>query len=53
MAKRSFSTIVSLFDIFGSALAVSRAVEGRRQPSARDLRNLGIDPANFRHIGRF
>jgi hypothetical protein len=53
MANRAISTIGSFFEVFGSALAVSRAIEGRRQPPARDLAVLGIDPASFRNIRRF
>jgi len=51
MSKRStFSTIGSFIDMIGSAVAVSSAVESRRKPRARDLRNLGIDPERFRGI---
>jgi hypothetical protein len=54
MTKRStFSAIGEFLDLFGSAVAVSNAVENRRQPASRDLRNLGIDPAEFRKMGRF
>jgi hypothetical protein len=48
--RKSFARIGEFFEIFGSAVAVSRAVEGNRQPSARDLRTLGIDPAAFGKI---
>lgn len=44
--------IGELFDIFGSAIAAASAVEARRQPKARDLRTLGIDPERFRQIGQ-
>lgn len=48
--QRTFARIGELFDIFGSAVAASRAVEGNRQPEARHLRKLGIDPTAFRNI---
>lgn len=50
MANRTVSAISGFFDVFASAISVSHAVESRRQPKARDLRNLGIDPAAFRDI---
>lgn len=53
MAKRALSAIDSFFEVFGSAVAVSRAIESRQRPNSRDLRNLGIDPAKFRSIHRF
>jgi hypothetical protein len=53
MAKRALSTIGSFLETFGSAVAVSRAIESRHQPSSRDLRKLGIDPAKFRNIHWF
>lgn len=42
--------IRSIFDALGSAIAVSAAIDGRRQPKARDLQQLGIEPATFRQI---
>ncbi len=54
MTKRStFSAIGEFLEMFGSAVAVSSAVENRRQPASRDLRNLGIDPTEFRKLGGF
>lgn len=50
MARRALSTIGNFFEVFGSAVAVSRAIESRHQPSPRDLRRLGIDPVKFRAI---
>lgn len=35
------------FAVLGAATAAAAAVEGHRRPRARDLRTLGIDPANF------
>jgi hypothetical protein len=53
MSRRTLSAIGGIFEIFGSAISASRAVEGRRNPSARDLKNLGIDPSQFRAINKF
>ena len=50
--RSALSAIGNFFDMIGSAVAVSRAVEGSRQPRAADLARLGIDPAKFRRIGR-
>jgi hypothetical protein len=50
--RNAMSAIGSFFDVFGSAVAASRAVEAGRTPSARDLRTLGIDPAVFGKIVR-
>jgi hypothetical protein len=36
----------------GDALAVAASVRQERQPDARNLRGLGIDPEQFRRIGR-
>jgi len=50
--RNPFSAIGEFFDFFGSAVAVSRAVEANRVPRASDLRRLGIDPKAFGSIGR-
>jgi hypothetical protein len=50
--RNAFAAFGSFFDTIGSAIAVARAVEGRRAPRAADLRRLGIDPAHFRTIGK-
>jgi hypothetical protein len=50
--RNALSAIGGFFDMFGSAVAVSRAVDANRQPNAHHLRNLGIDPAAFRDIRR-
>jgi hypothetical protein len=42
-----------LFTVFGNAIAAASAVSQGRQPAARDLRGLGIDPEQFRQIKRF
>jgi hypothetical protein len=44
------STLMSAVSILGSAIAAAAAVESGRQPRARDLRGLGIDPKQFREI---
>lgn len=50
--RKTFARIGEFMDVFGSAVAVTRAVEGGRQPRARDLRALGIDPESFGKINR-
>jgi hypothetical protein len=50
--RNAMSAIGDFFEIFGSAIAVSNAVEARTAPRARDLRTLGIDPALFGKINR-
>jgi hypothetical protein len=53
MSNRHISRTISNFiQAFGSAVAAASAVERGRTPSARDLRNLGIDPEQFRGIRR-
>jgi len=39
--------------IFGSAIAAASAVNQGREPNARDLNALGIDPEKFRQIRKF
>ncbi len=50
--RSALSAIGGFFEVIGSAVAVSQAVENNRRPRASDLRTLGIDPARFREIGR-
>jgi len=50
MNKRS--KISAFFGTIGSAIAVAAAVEGRQKVNTADLRNLGIDPAQFERIRR-
>jgi hypothetical protein len=50
--RNALSKISGIFELFGSAVAASRALEANRQPSAADLRVLGIDPIAFRKIVR-
>ena len=50
--RKPLGRIGVLVRTFGSAVAVSRAVEANRQPRASDLRMLGIDPTEFRKIVR-
>lgn len=44
--------LAQLFDILGSAVAAAAAEDRGQAPRARDLRNLGIDPATYRNIRR-
>ena len=50
MNKRS--RISTFFGTIGSAINVAAAVEGRHKVNVADLRNLGIDPAQFDRIRR-
>lgn len=50
--KSLFARLGSVFDAFGSAVAVASAVEAGRVPQSKHLRTLGIDPEAFRSIGR-
>jgi hypothetical protein len=49
-ARNAFAAIGDFFDTLGSAVAVSRAVQARKMPRARDLKQLGIDPEQFATI---
>lgn len=51
--NKFFATLDTFVTVFGSAAAVSAAVESGRAPKAKHLDNLGIDPVAFRNIGRF
>lgn len=53
MYTPSRSRFGELIGIFGSAIAAASAVNHGRQPNARDLRALGIDPEKFRQIKQF
>ena len=46
------SRIAGFFNLLGSAVAASAAVERRAKPEARDLRILGVDPEQFGRIAR-
>lgn len=50
--RSALAAIGGFLEVFGSAVAVSRAVDANRQPSARHLRTLGIDPKAFGEIIR-
>jgi len=50
--KSILATLGTFVEVFGSAAAVSNAVEAGRAPKARHLRTLGIDADAFRSIGR-
>lgn len=47
-----FNRVGGFIDYVGSAAAIVGAVESGRSPSARDLKALGIEPEQFRAIGR-
>lgn len=49
---RKPSLFRDLFNMFGAANAAAAATHEHRNPSARDLRALGIKPEQFRAIGR-
>jgi hypothetical protein len=46
------NAIFEAFSILGDAIATAAAVRNHRQPDANRLRNLGIDPEQFRQIHR-
>lgn len=45
--------IGEFFDMMGSAIKAAAALEAGRRPTARDLRQLGIDPVRFNGIKSF
>jgi len=47
------SFVSEILTVIGDAMATASAVQQGRQPKARNLRGLGIDPAQFREIGRY
>ena len=53
MTSRQFAPVVGFFDVVASAIAAAAATNSGRRPKSRDLRALGIDPVQFRNIGRF
>ena len=50
--KSFFAKLGTFVEVFGSAAAVSNAVEAGRAPNARHLKSLGIDADAFRSIGK-
>ncbi len=50
--NKFFATLDTFVTVFGSAAAVSAAVDAGRAPMAKHLSNLGIDPVAFRDIGK-
>jgi len=50
--NKFFATLDTFVTVFGSAAAVSAAVEAGRAPKAKHLTALGIEPSAFRSIGR-
>ncbi|HWK69075.1 MAG TPA: hypothetical protein VNS34_29470 [Rhizobiaceae bacterium] len=54
MSKRQIrSAVVEIMSVMGDALAVAAAVRQGRQPRARNLLGLGIDPEQFGRIDRY
>lgn len=49
---RKPSLFRDLVSMFGAANAAAAATHEHRNPSARDLRTLGIKPEHYRAIGR-
>ena len=49
---RKPSLLRDLFSMFGAANAAAAATHEHRTPRGRDLRALGINPEQFRTIGR-
>ena len=47
------STVAEIMSVMGDALAVAAAVRQGQQHRDRNLRGLGIDPEQFRQIGRY
>lgn len=47
------SALSEILQIMGDALAAAAAVRQGRQPAAHNLRGFGIDPEQFRQIGRY
>ncbi|MBB5090101.1 MULTISPECIES: hypothetical protein [Pseudochrobactrum] len=45
--KHSRNFISRALAVFGAAASAAAAVEGRRRPHEKDLRTLGINPADF------
>ncbi|MCW5719741.1 MAG: hypothetical protein KIS86_01215 [Devosia sp.] len=50
--NKFFAALEDFVTVFGSAAAVSAAVEGGRAPKAKHLKALGIAPDAFRSIGK-
>ena len=51
-ARSATNRILDIFDGIGAVFAAAGAVRNHRQPDARDLERLGIDPEQFARIGR-
>lgn len=51
--RQQQSRVSEFFTVLGNAIAAASAVSHGRQPRARDLRGLGIDPVQFAKIRRF
>lgn len=44
--------LINAIEVLGSASRAAAAADSNRQPNARDLDRLGIDPAAFAKIGK-
>lgn len=47
------NSLRGFIEVAACAISASAAVESGKQPDARTLRRLGIDPERFRQIRRF
>lgn len=52
MSNRTLAAVGNFFEVIGSAIAASKAIDSGRAPRARDLVRLGIDPKSFEKLGR-
>lgn len=52
MRTNSYSLIREVLSTMGDALATAAALRTGREPAAKNLRGLGIDPVAFHKINR-
>lgn len=50
--RNFFNNATSLIALFGAAASAAAAAESGRRPRNRTLETLGIDPEQYRKIGR-
>jgi hypothetical protein len=53
MASKPLTALGGFLDVINSVIAVASASSDGRKPRSRDLRAIGIDPAQFKEIKRF
>ncbi|MBX3577214.1 MAG: hypothetical protein KF723_08390 [Rhizobiaceae bacterium] len=53
MANKPLVALGGFLELINSVMAVASATSDGRNPRSRDLRAIGIDPAQFRQIKRF